>query len=1370
MKAIDTNWLKIIANEEKYWAKNVFTDYPTVIALEYDDLRELANNGQIQGVIDELRDIYEKIMKYPVILTLCYLEDKSKNNEHIKTVYYNTISRWISKEQSTGDWNNLLGELAKVNKKCKNELIPEPLVIILNETYKLLNKPIQPKSKEVRYANFCNWRNDVIGHGALRDVNNKNQREEIVIMLEALKKFFINRTIEQSYKNVRLYYQNELLEGVKRKAWKNTGNTINLSINDNILIDELLYISNDNERIYFFDSYSYRRNKCKYIGYKGIAKANESKMIRRLTEKVVGAVNNNTVERLIKENFAKDIYSIEASKALDDLEKAQADYIVIPEIDRWLKNKFQNERGCFEIVMDSGMGKSALSSYLKQLSEINSEKCIIRTYHFSRMKLYGIKDFISQVNLLFASIKNTIDGNDLQLLNDDVRLTDSYDLKLSKNSIAGYLNSFHEKSSYIDNKRTILILDGIDELQFNLNSDKKCISKPEFINCLPKDEDLNPGVFVLYMTRPTAKVSKSLAETIKSLPVKNDNVLVISNDMPGYIEALTKFINCGDVTKEIIRISHNSFLEAKLYIELYNATGKLKYNIESNLIGYLDILKNKYYGNGYYDIIIKKYLQYLVIFQNGLTIDELKELTYTTTELFDLIGALYDLSPILTKEREEKGTIYRLANNMYYNILQKKYYNDIIIIKKELRDYILNVGSKASFNITFDYKYIFRKEDRLYSRIILENAYDIIDDNLEDISILSYLILISVCSKYRFECKKNDIIFIHIIENFIAILSKQSEFVYEVFLAALCFEKNYLNIANVSNEQISSIDEYICSSFVKMFMDDKNSEDIACILTSIITEFEFNKWDLIIKKLDECNVLEAFSLCVLNFRDNPFFKDTWFVNLKLYIDNITLSISSSKEYYNNLNCMIINFLYQNLIYYYIHPIIGYTFVNNDCICIERSIINQLQSLKRILKIQCKTELSFSNSFLSDNLSKNEIHKIDIDEADKLFYDICSSFLQLPKKELEDKLMEFRRIIYKDYKTKYSVMLPKDFSAIFKTSYKVMKWLLYSYRDEGFKMYYKLDSKKIVVSKECYYALRRIHDLSVALKSNQLDDVKYIFDDLFCREFNKDEHFLYSFSHIIALHISKEHGFDFKKPTMEYEKLENRYIELLQYDGVSRVLDRYFIAIQLLVLSDICLDHQKAKDIIQRIDGIQTELKDYAYCGAYRDILDLLSKRMRIVYKLHFDEHYTNKKLLAKDTGSFIDRLLNIYYEKRFKKVIFTDDPIYEDFQMNDKIFHWYDIDLQMYSPYNQSWDDWALETSKNLSLIILYMNSSIRLALPEMFRSIVFNNYYFSPNITLGKYTVNHPSYIESIRKESLALHIEYINYGNFYKYFSTEV
>ena len=1372
MNRIDTKWLKVIAENEDYWANNVFSDYPTVIALEYDDLRELAGNGQIQGVVDQLRDLYEKLMKYPAILTLCYLQEKSNNNKFLRTIYYDTISEWISKEQSTGDWNNLIRDLARINQKVKDKIVPEPLVVILKETYKLLNKPIRPKSKSVQYANFCNWRNDVIGHGALRDVKNENQREEIVIMLNALKEYFQKEMIEQAYKHVNLYYKDELLVGVKRKAWSASRNVINLSIDDNILMDKFLYISYDDERIYFFDSYSYRRNKCKYIGYKGIVKTNDSKDIRQLTERIDKTVNNKVLERLTKEKYSKDIYSIEASKALDDLEKAETNYIVIPEIDEWLNDIFQNKCGCFEIVMDSGMGKSALSSYLMQQKEINGEKCIIRTYHFSRMKLYGIKDFISQVNLLFASIKNENNGNDLWLMNDDVKLTDSYDLKWSKKSIASYLNYFHEKSSYINNKKTILVLDGIDELESDIGSENNYISKSEFIKCLPKDDDLCSGVFVLYMTRPADKVSKTVSETINSLPVMAKNIMVISKEMPGYVEALKKFINCGDATKEIISVCHKSFLEAKLYIELYNATGIIRFDYESNLIGYLDVLKNKYYGNEYYNIIIKKYLLYLIILKKGATIEALKELTNTTTELLDLIGALYDLSPILTKERETNGTVYRLANNMYYSVLNQKYYDDIMIIKDELRDSIIKLGSKAMMNITFDCHYEFNKDDTLYSCIILENVYDIFDENIEDIRVLSALIIISICCRYRFEYKKSDIIFIQIIEKFISKIPKcKDECLYQVFLALLIVENRYSNIVDISNEQIHLIDDYISNCFVTLFSADNNDEEVALILMSLITEYGFYRWNLIMNKLDECNMLEKFSSCVLRFPNNSLFKNNWFVNLKLYIDDIFINKHPVDERYNNMNCMSINFLFQNTIYWFVQPKLSWAFsdrTDDDCIRIGKKYIGRLKTLKHILQIQEGKELSFDGRFLKDNLSKNEIQKIDIDEADRLFYDLCTTFFQLSKDELEHKFTKLRRGIFKDYQTRYQVMLPNNITAIIDQLPDIFSFGFNYLRARGFNDFFMRDSKKIMVSRECYFVLKRLHNLQSSLENRESEDVEIILDDLYNREYGGDEIFIYLFSKFAALNISKLQGYDLKEHSIDYGKLEQRYLELLHCDGISRVLDRYFIAIQLLVLSDICLDYQKAKDMIQRINDIQTELKDYVDCGAYKEILDSLFKRMHAIHKLHFFDKYTNKKILTKETGLFITKLFNVYYKLRFDGIVLPGDSIYEDIQNNNEVIDEYFIDKQMYSPYNQSWKNWSQETSKNMSLIILYINSSIRLVLPEMFRGyIYYDKYYYRPFIYVGNYTVDYSSYIESIRISESESNIECLNYCALYKCFS---
>ena len=179
------DWLKILANDESLWEKRAYAEMPAVIAHEYKRLHDLAEEGNVYGVMLQIKDVYEIVLKYPCVLGLCIFEH---TNVPAGVESFDALmAEILNKLLSLGDWRD---KIIKALKKFKDYL-PAQLIAILEITYQLSHDQFVGRGADGgKGIDVVNWRNDVIGHGALRLVEDEALKREIRSMLEKLKQYF----------------------------------------------------------------------------------------------------------------------------------------------------------------------------------------------------------------------------------------------------------------------------------------------------------------------------------------------------------------------------------------------------------------------------------------------------------------------------------------------------------------------------------------------------------------------------------------------------------------------------------------------------------------------------------------------------------------------------------------------------------------------------------------------------------------------------------------------------------------------------------------------------------------------------------------------------------------------------------------------------------------------------------------------------------------------------------------------------------------------------------------------------------------------------------------------------------------------------
>ena len=167
-------------------------------------------------------------------------------------------------------------------------------------------------------------------------------------------------------------------------------------------------------------------------------------------------------------------------------------------------------------------------------------------------------------------------------------------------------------------------------------------------------------------------------------------------------------------------------------------------------------------------------------------------------------------------------------------------------------------------------------------------------------------------------------------------------------------------------------------------------------------------------------------------------------------------------------------------------------------------------------------------------------------------------------------------------------------------------------------------------------------------------------------------------------------------------------------------------------------------------------------GDFAAVLDAVYEIMCIMHKLHTMDKYKGKKLLLKNEKTLYERIINRYYKIRINEYIPLNDCIYDELiKVISASQKCYFISSYMYNPLNNNIKDWKAECSEVLTLIISYVNASIRLLLPDLLKGEMFKQYYFGMYL----YKVSGALMLDLKKSYSKLTGNYYINYGYAYNY-----
>lgn len=669
----NTEWLRSIGNDQDSWVTQELckSTWPVPIVQEYIEVRDFARDGNVYAIIWKIRELYETIIKIPIIYSFIYIENiKEKKQLEGNPAYLQLLKMILDVPISMGR----LEHIARYLEENQNIFfLPKSLAIILQKTNRLYSEKINKSG-----INIVNWRNETIGHGAMRRPDDSKYSIEIRKIINLLKKYFYNakeKILYELYETVYLLIDNALFQGTNN-IFVNEKSKIILHIDSFVLdinhfIQQNQIFDNTQKSIYklfFFDSFFSNKKIAKYTSY------TEGYEISQYTD----YFSNLYKQYLYTQNSEKQIssYALTASEekyleCLYDNDSYEKPLFLVESLKSMMEKK---KKGIITICMERGTGKS---TFAKNLDERYTEYPLIpnitaRCYHTINAQIKGFKDFLSSFNTMFEEKYNF--ERFFRFVDDSKVL-----LTTETKNVAEALNVYH---SYLfkefGRSQTMLIIDGIDELTEDTS---------RILDLIPTEDEMDEGTFVLLLTRfPNDETINGTSINYVEFAIRKANNIFIGYKRTdeNYKRFFQKYVKASLKRKGIIsydlttilKISDYRFLTFKLVLPLYiQKTDLIKNendNINNKIVdSFLSHLLLSYPSDQIKRI---KFILLTISIRHSISIKQICEiLGYEIT--YGFIGIINDLQPLLTTFHKFGENFYEFANLDYSKYILESYSN-----------------------------------------------------------------------------------------------------------------------------------------------------------------------------------------------------------------------------------------------------------------------------------------------------------------------------------------------------------------------------------------------------------------------------------------------------------------------------------------------------------------------------------------------------------------------------------------------------------------------------------------------------------------------------------------------------------------------
>jgi len=614
------------------WYEDAFEIFPSVISYEYKRLYNLSRTNNTYGLILEIKDCIETIIKFCTLSACAW--GKENQVPGAKTAY----EKELTSELLLSDWYEIL-RLIKAfynddERKKAGIQLPSPLK-------KLVDKVLYWVKHENK--DLVKWRNDTIGHGALALEDDPDLKQDIFEKLNYISEFL--KTNSGTISKIEIICESEEKKGyASARDFETESGPCFLKIDDEIIsLDP--YIIHTQHGLFFYDSLV-RQRQAKLLNYPtGQSRLQYNQYILELHDLLKNKGS------LMKSTLDSGIVTLREYNYLARLSINES-YVKPQSIVEWLEDSIRkHSKGIFLLEMDRGCGKTFFTEKLNRRfsspQDIENGNVDVRTIHISKAQTSGITRFLSDLTwewrLAFSQDEIILETRSMPLPADDP----SYNAVV----LSDFLNAWRiDTEKYRNKSKILLVLDGLDEIS----------PSTELIwSYIPKEQMLDNGVYILLSSRARNQIPNECKQKLNSLEVQEQiSILATSEENKKTLKAFVKSKKIkelsDDKTEDLIEKSGYRLLSLSMLCRLVSRFGADIADVQGDediAMCYLLSLEELYGERRTY--LFKMLLTVLATLgaHDMLSLQEMADLLQMDHIQFELLDMIADLQPLLMVER-----------------------------------------------------------------------------------------------------------------------------------------------------------------------------------------------------------------------------------------------------------------------------------------------------------------------------------------------------------------------------------------------------------------------------------------------------------------------------------------------------------------------------------------------------------------------------------------------------------------------------------------------------------------------------------------------------------------------------------------------
>lgn len=719
-------WYKEISFNEDLWYRKNIQEYPLIVAYEYEALFNLISKGNIYGAFLKLKDLLEVLIKFPTLISINHIFNKKNKTEND----YILLQLVLGKSLSLGDWREI------ANNIYNNKLYDD---ININYILKDIKKIFFNENIDI-----VKWRNESLGHGALKKESDEKFKKEISDRLKVICNHF--KKCDENYKRISVILKNKSKESILK------GTEIDFN---NLPDGELYFKSNEkseelypfivflDKSIYFFDGYLDKKNKATFLNYnnghkKEIVKNEITKMYHNSYEKASLLIQKAGIVNKLLEQKEKEYKNIlpEFEKILNEFETI-VDYTDTIYLDEWLKDRIKNQNKALLLLkMQRGMGKTTFVKNIEQknLAWITEDNIVIKVCLINNILKFD-EDYL--INIISDLLRTDSDG---KVIISDIELKSLLNgINNPKERFLKVLSYYYSiYSEHYNKNKIVLIIDGVDELNHD--------NAESLFNIMPNNTNIPESIFILLTSRTDKEIYSGIVQEIENIEVRDENKLIVDKQSSRNIEVLKKYIedkfdiHKNDLIDKILQKCDYRFLYLSIIKNLYD----LQYdifadfntrNVLSELLSQIKLI----FGEKYFEEI--RTVLYIITLGNmPLTLEEIYYFYGDKNNISNLLAYIFEIRTILSIDRSNRGNLISISNKELKELIINEYKDDLEkvlqnwlekleeVLKEEEFEYsdgksylISNILSYEDSNFSFDYNTLFNINSVKDIHIYLEN-------------------------------------------------------------------------------------------------------------------------------------------------------------------------------------------------------------------------------------------------------------------------------------------------------------------------------------------------------------------------------------------------------------------------------------------------------------------------------------------------------------------------------------------------------------------------------------------------------------------------------------------------------------------------